>query len=100
MGQGVQDFTSMDFPTTYLVTSTGGSVVSTVYQVEYYVGAFDSISHSWIYGNGVYYLVDATGKPAGYLLGYWNGFTLVKDYEGTFDESTLLEAWKGTSRLN
>ena len=48
---------------------TGGNNTLYIYGFE---GEFDSINHAWIFGDGIWYFVDAEGEPVSYAKGTWD----------------------------
>ncbi len=92
-GEGMQSF----FNTTFSGASAGGSAADKIYC---FVGSFDAIDYSWMYGNGVMYFSDAAGTPTGYIRGTWNGMIRVGPYTAEWSEEMLLEAWRGTEELS
>ena len=48
----------------------GGSDDTYIFGFE---GEFDSVDHAWIFGDGIWYFVDAEGNPHSYVKGNWDG---------------------------
>lgn len=92
-GEGMQDF----FHTTFTGASAGGSASD---KISMYIGSFDALNYSWMYGNGVMCFADPSGNPTGYIRGTWNGLIRVGPYTGEWSEDILPEAWRGTQELS
>ncbi len=92
-GEGMQNF----FNTTFTGASAGGSAEDKIYC---YQGSFDARNYSWMYGNGVMYFSDVSGRPTGYIKGTWNGLIRVGEYTGNWTEDMLAERWKNTEELS
>lgn len=58
-----------------------------------FAGQFDYKRNNWIYGNGVLYYVDQEGKPSHFIKGFFRALDKVRDFEGSFDYSTLIEGY-------
>lgn len=93
LGQGIQDFTEC---TTLTAADFGASYDAKLVK---YVGAFDGIAYGWIYGNGIVYFQDVNGNPKGYIKGFWNGTTRIKDWEGQWSEEYLLDGYRNTTEI-
>lgn len=84
IGNGQQDFSRSDI----------GKVVPTIGEKKYlFVGRYDYRKTDWIYGNGVLYYTDESGKPTHFRKGFFRGLDKIKEYQGEFDYSTLLEGY-------
>ena len=92
-GEGVQNF----FNTTFTGASAGGSAADKIYC---YVGSFDALTYSWMYGNGVMCFSDVSGQPTGYIKGTWNGLIRVGPYTAEWSDEVLPESWRGTQELS
>lgn len=75
---------------------TGGASDKNIYG---FIGEFDSISHGWIYGKGVWYFTNTDGTPYGYISGTWDGGSRLGD-DSTFNPATdVIESFKGAINL-
>lgn len=83
IGTGRQDFAN----------SFLGNVNLPNQRILCYMGHFDYRKTDWIYGNGVLYFIDQTGKPTHFVKGFYEGLTKVGPYIGKFDYSRLLEGY-------
>lgn len=83
-GFGIQDFTY-----SYLI---GNCPLGMVFKTFY--GLYDSENgYPWMIGNGVMYCVDeVTGKPAGFVKGFFNALN-VSEWHGEFDYNNLLSGY-------
>ena len=84
-GFGKQDFTNSSLT----LQVPDGMVGKTFY------GLYDSEgNHPWMYGNGILYCVDeVTGKPAGFVKGFFDCFSNITDWHGDFDPNDLLPGY-------
>lgn len=92
-GEGMQNF----FNTTFTGASAGGSAADKIFC---YVGSFDAVRYSWMYGNGVMCFSNAAGEPTGYIRGTWNGMIRVGPYTGEWSQDKLPEAWRSAPELS
>lgn len=58
-----------------------------------FIGKFDYKKNDWIYGNGVLYYRDKNGLPSHFVKGFFRDLSKMKEYEGEFDYSTLLDGY-------
>lgn len=92
-GYGEQDFTNAD---ECLSAAVGAPHGNKLYK---YVGAFDYTVADWIYGNGVMYFTDLSGKPSGYATGWFVGLTKRGEYEGEFNRELLLPEYESLPQI-
>ena len=64
-GWGINTWTVTEAPTWI----TGGDAS---YTIDNFEGTFDSVGHTWIYGDGIWYF-KKDGNPYGYVKGSWDG---------------------------
>ena len=84
LGCGKQDFTHSDI----------GRLLPSINQKIYkFVGRYDYRKTDWIYGNGVLYYTDASGKPSHFCKGFFAGLDKTGEYKGEFDCSTLIDGY-------
>lgn len=84
IGYGQQDFSR----------SVIGYTDSRINEKKYkFVGSYDYRKTEWIYGNGVLYYTDESGKPSHFAKGFFSGLTRIGDYRGEFDYSLLLDGY-------
>lgn len=80
-GYGQQDFTH----------STIGCTDSRIGEKKYkFAGRYDYRKTDWIYGDGVLYYTDGSGKPSRFVKGFFSGLTRIGDYRGEWNSSSLL----------
>lgn len=92
-GYGEQDFTNTNG---CFDTSVGAPRGVKLYK---YVGAFDYTVTDWIYGNGVMYFTDESGKPSCYAIGWFVGITKRGEYVGEFKKELLLPEYEGLPQI-
>ena len=83
-GYGVQDFSTSNLPFDGLLDS----------KVSKFVGLYDRHSSPWMYGNGIFYLVDeVTGEPKHFIKGFFYCTTKLDEWHGDFDPSMLANGY-------
>lgn len=83
-GYGKQEFTF----------STLGGIDPVINEKPYlFVGHFDWRKTNWIYGNGVLYYRDPSGKPSRFVKGFFACMDKIKEYKGEFDYSLLVAGY-------
>lgn len=92
-GFGEQDFTSA------CQTAADFGADSDKYKPYKFVGEYDYIRGDWIFGNGVMYFTDKSGKPAAYATGRFCGTGRFGDYEGEFFPELLLPGFEGLPQI-
>ena len=95
-GEGIQYFYTSS---NYTGASVGGDINDLLYC---YKGQFDSINHSYIYGNGVMYICDSNLNPVAYIKGCWDGTTRTADWLpqlGEWSDDLLLEEYKNVQEI-
>lgn len=85
-GFGVQDFNN----TTIAYEEFGGP--KGLY-VDKFVGMFNHLETSWIYGDGILYFKDENNQPKAFIKGFFNRLTKVGEFSTKFDESILLKGY-------
>lgn len=83
-GYGVQDFTNSTF-------IFDGPLKT---KLQKFVGFYDRHSSPWMYGNGIFYLVDSvTGKPIYFVKGFFHVTKKIDEWHGDFDPSLLADGY-------
>lgn len=80
----------MDFSTCSFYGRNAGTMDDV--RVYKYIGEFDHYKTGWMSGNGIMYFVDIkTLQPKAYIKGYFNGVTVIGDYQKS--EVSLIEGY-------
>ncbi len=84
LGYGKQNFTRSDI----------GKIIPALGEKKYlFTGSYDYRKTEWIYGNGVLYYTDGSGRPSHFKKGFFRGLEIIGEYKGKFDYSTLLDGY-------
>lgn len=84
LGNGQQDFSNSGL----------GMIDTFINEKKYkFVGKYDYRKTDWIYGNGVIYYQDINNKPSHFVKGFYKGLDKIKEYQGKFDYSSLIDGY-------
>lgn len=95
-GEGIQYFYNTS---NYTGATVGGNIDDLLYC---YKGQFDSLNHSYIYGNGVMYICDNNLNPVAYIKGCWDGTTRTADWLpqlGEWSDDMLLKGYENVEEI-
>lgn len=84
LGYGQQDFSRSEI---------GKTVPALGEKKHLFVGRYDYRKTDWIYGNGVLYYTYENGNPSHFRKGFFRGLDKIKEYQGEFDDRTLLNGY-------